>query len=151
MIEMILIRFRKTTIAVEFCHRRKRAHPQEDIFWIHGSSEQTFKTSLLELGREAGLPGAYDEEGRLHRVKTWLERTSSRDWVLVIDNLDDIDSNVNKYIPAGRGTILFTTRDKRLIGHEGYLSPNEGLAYSEYGDAKRPRVLESEQKVMREQ
>jgi tetratricopeptide (TPR) repeat protein len=83
----------------------------------------------LELGRklEAGLPGADDEEGQLHRVKTWLERTSSRDWVLVIDNLDDIDSNVNKYIPVGRGTILFTTRDKRLIGHEGYLSPNEGV------------------------
>jgi tetratricopeptide (TPR) repeat protein len=127
-------RFRKTTIAVEFCYRRKKAHPQEDIFWLHGNTEQTFKTSYLELGRKAGLPGADDEEGRLDSVKTWLERTSSREWLLVIDNLDDIDLRVNKYIPVGRGTILFTTRDKRLIGHEGYLSPNEGVEIAVMSD-----------------
>jgi tetratricopeptide (TPR) repeat protein len=67
-------------------------------------------------------------------VKTWLESPSSREWVLVIDNLDDIDLKVNKYIPVGRGTILFTTRDKRLIGHEGYLSPNEGVNLAAMSD-----------------
>jgi hypothetical protein len=58
-------------------------------------------------------------------VKAWLEHTSSREWVLVVDNLDDIDLKVNKYIPVGRGTILFTTRDKRLISHQGYLSSHK--------------------------
>jgi hypothetical protein len=129
----ILMRVRKTQIAVEFCYRRKKAYPQEDIFWIHGDSEQRFKTSYLELGRKAGLWATSDddEEGRLNGMKTWLERTSSRDWVLVIDELDDSDLKVNKYIPEGRGTILFTTRDKRLIGHEGYLPrADEGVEIS---------------------
>jgi tetratricopeptide (TPR) repeat protein len=137
---MMLMPFRKTTIAVEFCYRRKRARPQEDIFWIHGNSEQTFKASYLQLGRKAGLftsravSGDDDEEGQLDGVKTWLERTSARDWVLVIDNLDDIDLKVNQYLPVGRGTILFTTRDKRLVGHEGYLSPNEGVEIAAMSD-----------------
>jgi tetratricopeptide (TPR) repeat protein len=137
------MRFRKTTIAVEFCYRRKKARPQEDIFWIHGNSEETFKASYLELARTAGVPGAgNDEEGRLHGVKMWLERTSSRDWVLVIDNLDDIDLKVSKYIPMGRGTILFTTRDKRLIGHHGYLSPNKGVEIAAMSDREASEAFE---------
>ncbi|KAA8903433.1 hypothetical protein FN846DRAFT_813895 [Sphaerosporella brunnea] len=125
----------KTTVAIEFCYRRKKAHPQEHIFWIHGNSEQTFKAGYLEIRRKASLIVTGDnEEERLDGVKSWLESSQSRDWVMVIDNFDDIDLKVQKYIPVERGTILFTTRDKRLIGHEGYLSPNEGVELAAMSD-----------------
>jgi len=46
---------------------------------------------------------------------------------MVIDNLDDIDLIAKNYIPVKRGTILYTTRDKRLIGHPSYLSTKAGV------------------------
>jgi tetratricopeptide (TPR) repeat protein len=47
--------------------------------------------------------------------------------MMVIDNLDDTDFNAKKYIPVTCGTILFTTRDKRLIGHPAYVSTKAGV------------------------
>ena len=35
---------------------------------------------------------------------------------MVIDNLDDIELQSRLYIPVGRGEILFTTRDERILG-----------------------------------
>jgi hypothetical protein len=32
-------------------------------------------------------------------------------WIMVIDNLDDLDMMIMRYIPSQRGMNLFTTRD----------------------------------------
>jgi tetratricopeptide (TPR) repeat protein len=50
----------------------------------------------------------------LMEVKLWLESKASGDWLLVIDNLDDIDVAIGMYLPKINGAILFTTRDQRL-------------------------------------
>jgi tetratricopeptide (TPR) repeat protein len=48
-------------------------------------------------------------------VKSWFESNESGSWLLVIDNFDDLDVAIGKYIPKRNGAILFTTRNKRLI------------------------------------
>ena len=48
-------------------------------------------------------------------VKSWLESNESSSWLLVIDNFDDLDVAIAKYIPKRNGAILFTTRNKRLM------------------------------------
>jgi hypothetical protein len=128
---------RKTTVAVEYCYRtRSRAHPCPHIFWIYSNSDQTFKASYLEIGQRAGLRSDDDDSdtARLRRVKLWLESLASGDWIMVIDNLDDLDLTAMKYIPVRRGTILFTTRDARIIGHPRYLSSEAGVGIGEMSD-----------------
>jgi tetratricopeptide (TPR) repeat protein len=51
---------------------------------------------------------------------------------MVIDNLDDLDLMITKYIPVRRGTILFTTRDARIIGR--YLPSQAGIGIEEMND-----------------
>jgi tetratricopeptide (TPR) repeat protein len=53
---------------------------------------------------------------------------------MVIDNLDDLDLIIARYIPVRRGTILFTTRDSRIIGHHRYLSSESGVGIGEMSD-----------------
>jgi tetratricopeptide (TPR) repeat protein len=53
---------------------------------------------------------------------------------MVIDNLDDLDLIVMRYIPVRRGTILFTTRDARIIGHPQYLPTRAGVEIGEMSD-----------------
>jgi tetratricopeptide (TPR) repeat protein len=126
---------RKTTIAVEYCYRRSREHPRPHIFWINGNSDQTFKDSYLEIGQRAGLRNDDDDNNtRLQRVKLWLESLASGNWIMVIDNLDDLDLMIMRYIPSRRGAILFTTRDARIIGHPGYLSSHSGVGIGEMSD-----------------
>ena len=39
------------------------------------------------------------------------------DFILVLDNFDDITIDIQSYLPAhGRGRILFTTRDRNVVG-----------------------------------
>ncbi|KAF8533194.1 hypothetical protein BDD12DRAFT_947879 [Trichophaea hybrida] len=105
----------KTTIAVEFCYRRRKEQPRAHILWVHGNTSQTFKASYLELAQEAHLTVmGDDEEASLDKVKKWLDSSAS----------------VKEYIPVKRGTILFTTRDERLIGHAS-LSAKAGVQLRE--------------------
>jgi hypothetical protein len=126
---------RKTTVAVEYCYRRSREQPSPHIFWIHSNSDQTFEASYLEIGHRAGLRGDDDDnDTRLRRVKLWLESSASGNWIMVIDNLDDLDLIVMRYIPVRHGTILFTTRDARIIGHPRYLPTRAGVQIVEMSD-----------------
>jgi len=45
-------------------------------------------------------------------VKKWLESLASGNWIMIIDNFDEVDSYAAEYLPMIRGAILFTTRDK---------------------------------------
>jgi hypothetical protein len=128
--------FRKTTVAVEYCYDwRSRGRPTPNIFWIHSNSDQTFHSSYLEIAQRAGL--WYDDDDndtRLGRVKMWLESSASGHWIMVIDNLDDLDLMMVRYIPVRRGTVLFTTRDTRIIGHPRYLPSHAGVVIREMSD-----------------
>jgi hypothetical protein len=127
---------RKTTVAVEYCYRRSRSQPSPHIFWIHSNSDHTFNASYLEIGQRAGLRGDDDDnDTQLRRVKLWLESSASGNWTMVIDNLDDLDSLIiMRCIPVRRGTILFTTRDARIIGHPRYLPSQAGVEIGEMSD-----------------
>jgi hypothetical protein len=53
---------------------------------------------------------------------------------MVIDNLDDLDLTIMRYIPVRRGSILFTTRDARIIGDPRYLPSHVGVGIGEMSD-----------------
>lgn len=122
--------YRKTQLVIEYCHRL-REQLQTSIFWFTASGldklESQYKEQAQLLCRSAdsryanrimkdlvkvhGHPGS-----ELDLVKEWI--TSHDNWLLVMDNFDNISMDVDKFIPASlRGKVLFTSRDRRSIRH----------------------------------
>ena len=80
------------------------------------------------------MPSGEDQDILLKAVKSWFETPASGSWTIVIDNLDDIELKSRHYIPVRRGEILFTTRDKRIIGHPGLVPAGAGIEVSRMSD-----------------
>jgi len=54
--------------------------------------------------------------GEKHVLK-WMVAPGHEDWLLVLDNLDDIRINVRRFLPVEAvGSVIITTRDPRLVG-----------------------------------
>ena len=54
---------------------------------------------------------------RLELVTNWLCSPSHEDWLLVLDNYDDVRVDLREFLPAGMlGAVLITSRDRKAIG-----------------------------------
>ena len=54
---------------------------------------------------------------RLNLLTTWLCSATHENWLLVLDNYDDVRVDIRKFFPAGMlGAILITSRDRKVIG-----------------------------------
>ena len=72
---------RKSTIAIQFCHRRKSARPDGHIFRVYGDSHEAFSNSYMELGRKANIFGDDVRGGEeMRRIKNWLDSPASGCW-----------------------------------------------------------------------
>lgn len=120
----------KTQLVTEYCHRL-REQLQTSIFWFTTSGpdklESQYKEQAQYLCRFADsryangimkdLVKVYGHPGsEIDLVRGWI--ASHDDWLLVMDNFDNISMDVDKFIPASpRGKVIFTSRDRRSIGH----------------------------------
>lgn len=81
------------------------------MFWIDASSEENAESGFASLGLQAGRGPTF--AAGMH----WLS-TYSKSWLLVLDNADDPDMEVTKYIPRGGNShVLITTRNPGVIDH----------------------------------
>jgi len=65
---------------------------------------------------------------------------------MIVDNFDHIDWYPANYLPVRRGSILFTTRDSRLVGHPRYsVSISSGVRIAAMSDKE---ALESFSKLL---
>jgi len=75
------------------------------VFWVDVSSESTAAASFLRISDVLGSPVQNIDDARhlLSNVK--------HNWLLVLDNADDPDTDYERYFPSGtRGAILMTSR-----------------------------------------
>ncbi len=127
---------RKTQLANKYVHDRRKKDPKASIFWITARSEAEIKAGfqaladklLLRLGAEEVLceqPRQLHPDGtgqrplgnRLDFVINWLCSPFHEDWLLVLDNYDDVRVDIRKLLPAGMpGAVLITSRDRNVIG-----------------------------------
>lgn len=85
------------------------------VFWIDATSDETAQHSYKAVAQL----GAVAEN--IKAAMTWLASQVHR-WLLVIDNVDDPEMDVEKYLPGGgRGHVLLTTRRPALrrLGNSG--------------------------------
>ena len=153
----------KTQLALEYVYQSYRYYTS--VFWINASSEEAIILGFIEIMKQlikchARLSGDYSHIGRLlgmagrldsigyfsvaqpsevqevvKAVRQWFTASENANWLLVFDNLDDLESfDIDDYIPpCGHGTVIITSRRPECIkqGRRGFevnqMQPSEGI------------------------
>jgi tetratricopeptide (TPR) repeat protein len=104
----------KTQLALEYAHR---SYPgiYRSVLWVNAADKASLEASYLTLAHLLKLPS--DNEREIDRIveaiKIWLEEHSR--WLLILDNVDNLEL-ARSYLPTRpRGHILFTTRSQ-IVG-----------------------------------
>ncbi|KAK7998309.1 hypothetical protein PG989_006349 [Apiospora arundinis] len=111
----------KTQIALEVSYRVRRKHPDCSIFWVPALSMLTFEKGYREIGKALGVSGLDDDKTDVKAlIKKALDNENLGKWLMVVDNVDDMDllydkgadSSIRSALPtSSNGSILFTTRN----------------------------------------
>jgi len=98
----------KTQLALEYAYRH--ALEYSAIFWIGAESFEHIVTSLLHIAEVLQLleREEKDQQRVVAAVQQWLSIHSQ--WLLIWDNVEDLDLIEQFLPPARRGAILITTR-----------------------------------------
>jgi tetratricopeptide (TPR) repeat protein len=104
----------KTQTALEYAYRSHSRY--QAVLWANASSQTTLLADVVAIAALLNLPEkeATDQQLTLHAVTHWLRTTA--DWLLILDNADDL-AMVRPLLPlAASGHILLTTRAQALGG-----------------------------------
>ncbi|SPO04151.1 uncharacterized protein DNG_06834 [Cephalotrichum gorgonifer] len=78
------------------------------VFWVDVSSEATATMGFLKILQMLGCPGTSIDDAR-HQLSN---APAENDWLLILDNADDPETDYEAYFPSGtRGAVLMTSRD----------------------------------------
>ncbi|KAN0069937.1 hypothetical protein V8E54_012243 [Elaphomyces granulatus] len=113
----------KTQIALEIAYRIRDKKPEFSIFWIPATSVEKIEQAYMGIGERLGLQGVTPADMK-KAVKAHLSSEKTGPWLLIIDNLDDMNvwttsdassPMLKTYIPQSKyGFVLFTTRNQQL-------------------------------------
>lgn len=98
----------KTQIALEYAYRHTLHY--RAVLWIGAETEEQIVSGLLSIAEVLQLPGHenQDQQRRVAAVHRWL--TSHDQWLLILDNVEEL-SLLDRFLPPVRsGAILLTTR-----------------------------------------
>lgn len=145
----------KSQIAIEYCYRFRDEFPESHVLWIYSNSSSRIRQSYDDIARDQQLPGWKDPKVDMIRlVNEWLSSPTSRRWLLVFDNVDDLKVlnlsqnpttsgpvlNLAQALPLphnSEGSVVITTRDRNigemLVGLEAcvvipQMTPEEATA-----------------------
>jgi tetratricopeptide (TPR) repeat protein len=140
----------KTQVALEYAHRFRADY--DIIWWMDCGQAQYVDASLADLGQrlreQFGV--SVPEEGGVSEVcqqvlRTLSEGLSSKRWLLVYDNAEDVEQ-LTPLLPVGGGHVLITSQDKRWqdIGtalEVDKFQPEESLSHLR---RRLPRISEAD-------
>ncbi|KAF1914815.1 hypothetical protein BDU57DRAFT_520013 [Ampelomyces quisqualis] len=148
----------KSQLAIQYAHGELTSRPGTFTFWVHASSQTRFEAAYRAFADKLDLPGRHDPKTNILKlVYDWLCDEANGFWLMVLDNVDDVDTffagsqhrQGNKasddqlpllasFLPQSRnGSILVTSRSKeaaaRLVGGYNHIKEvrsmdtNQGL------------------------
>jgi len=102
----------KTQIALEYAYRHALEYGA--VFWIAAETDEQTIASLLRIAEVLQVPGRNDKDqqwvvGAIHQ---WLNSHSG--WLLIWDNVEDLDVLQRFLPPTRQGAVLITTRCQAL-------------------------------------
>ena len=102
----------KTQTAVEYAYRYREQY--EAVFWARADSYDLLVSDFMLIANVLELPQRNEQEQDkiVQAVIRWFDTHSN--WLLILDNADDLDI-VRTFMPtAGKGHVLLTTRAQAL-------------------------------------
>ncbi|ETS84458.1 hypothetical protein PFICI_02483 [Pestalotiopsis fici W106-1] len=113
----------KTQIALEAAFQLHETYPDCAVFWVTAVTRATFENGYREIGRELDITDIDDDEADVNALVVSALNNRSSNWLLIIDNLDDMDMlaatdnnpALSNHLPfSTKGAILFTTRNHEV-------------------------------------
>jgi tetratricopeptide (TPR) repeat protein len=98
----------KTQTAVEYAYRHQDTY--KAVLWVKAETEASINAEFATLASMLDLSEKQEQDQRkiVEAVKRWLQKHT--DWLLILDNADDI-AMVRGFMPVGgKGHILLTSR-----------------------------------------
>ncbi|KAI0410588.1 hypothetical protein F5X98DRAFT_385348 [Xylaria grammica] len=136
----------KTQIALEVAYHIGEKFPDCSIFWVPAATPTSFECAYREMSRLLGL----DTKGKsaedvMMLVKTTLSADPTRNWLLIIDGIDNIDipgfEKLNNHLPTSwRGSIIFTTRNYGAVRRLSIM-PSECLSIEKMENTAATHLL----------
>ena len=102
----------KTQTAIEYAYRYREQY--QTVLWANATARPTLLSDFVKMANLFHLPekDLPEQEQVVEAVKRWLARHD--DWLLILDNVDDI-AIVGEVLPReGNGHLLLTTRDQAV-------------------------------------
>jgi tetratricopeptide (TPR) repeat protein len=98
----------KTQTAVEYAYRYREEY--QAVLWVTAATQNTLTIDFVTLAAALDLPQKNEQDQNIivAAVKRWFEEHVN--WLLILDNADDLQV-VEEFLPTGgKGHILLTTR-----------------------------------------
>jgi tetratricopeptide (TPR) repeat protein len=144
----------KTQLVIELAHRVKKKKPKDcSVIWIPAANMASLEQGYLDAARQLGIPNLDEPKTDVRKlVQTHLSQESAGQWLLILDNADDLDMWTYRHDSVERsgrlidclprseqGCIVFTTRDKKTaLG----LAPHQNIIeMKEMDEAMATRLL----------
>lgn len=114
----------KTELAIEYAYRRRKDF--EAIFWLNADDATILAANFAQIAIQLGLEADDSADFAASRdiVMAWLadplKKSSGPDtpenmanWLIIFDNVDNLDVLSDYWPKLGRGSVLVTSRDPR--------------------------------------
>ncbi len=103
----------KTQIAIEYFYRYQKDYAQ--IFWINCSNFSTISNDIAKCIEALNMFEHREQDQTLliNAFKDWLQ--THQNWLLILDNVDDVALIQNLPPPNVKGHTLITTRTQNII------------------------------------
>ncbi|KAJ5623414.1 hypothetical protein N7490_012019 [Penicillium lividum] len=127
----------KTELAVEFAYTRKQYF--EAIFWLSADNVQVLASSFANITQQLGLEdNPQDLAVSRDILNGWLSKPLRKvtepdipknqvPWLMIFDNVDNLDVLYDYWPTTGRGSVLITSRDP-LAKHNHLLENGRDLS-----------------------
>ena len=102
----------KTQLAVEYAYTH--THEYSAILWVRAETQETISSSWLEIAELLQLPERHESEQQRVIAAVWDWLSHHTGWLLIWDNLEDVELLPRSLPACQQGTILITTRRQTL-------------------------------------
>ena len=110
----------KSQLALNYAEGHKNEY--DPILWIDGANIEAVRSSFKRCAAELGIPVdstetkvcSLNDSEAVQAVLRWLRdrKENDNDWLVIIDNADDVSWGLKDIIPKGKqGNIIITSRD----------------------------------------
>ena len=102
----------KTEMAAQIVHKSKKSRMYKGIFWLSAADEKTLAAGINVMARKLVLSGDGNTDFETIRRRVLDELNMQDHWLLVLDNVDNVDLVADDFLPIQDGSrhVLITSR-----------------------------------------